>query len=224
MCGAVGGTGTSCVTPANIAFAKTIENGLSDSYYQYLLTGGTGQPANQPDARLNYDGHNASNLPSGPYQITSPSFPYDTYAASPVHRFYQMWQQTDCSTRAATRDNPSGCASDLFPWVEATVSAGSNGAALPEDFTIAEGSSSMGFYNMQQGDAPYLKFLADTFAMSDNYHQAVMGGTGANHVMLGTGDDVWFSDGNGNPQVPPALRREPDRTSPCRRPGHTRTR
>ena len=33
----------------------------------------------------------------------------------------------------------------------------------------------MGFYNVQQGDAPYLKVLADTYAMSDNYHQAVSG-------------------------------------------------
>jgi phospholipase C len=39
--------------------------------------------------------------------------------------------------------------------------------------------------------------------MSDNYHQAVMGGTGANHVMLGTGDAIWFSDAQGNPAVPP---------------------
>jgi phospholipase C len=30
-----------------------------------------------------------------------------------------------------------------------------------------------------------------------------MGGTGANHVMLGTGDAIWFSDGNGNPLQPP---------------------
>ena len=53
----------------------------------------------------------------------------------------------------------------------------------------------MGFYNVQQGDAPYLKSLADNYAMSDNFHQSVMGGTGANHVMLGTGDAIWFSDG-----------------------------
>ncbi len=61
----------------------------------------------------------------------------------------------------------------------------------------------MGFYNMLQGDAPYFKFLADNYAMSDNFHQAVMGGTGANHVMLGTGDAIWFSDGNGNAAEPP---------------------
>ena len=61
----------------------------------------------------------------------------------------------------------------------------------------------MAFYNVQQGDAPYLKYLADNYAMSDNYHQAVMGGTGANHIMIGTGDAIWFSDGNGNPLMPP---------------------
>ena len=40
--------------------------------------------------------------------------------------------------------------------------------------------------------------------MSDNYHQAVMGGTGANHVMMGTGDAIFWSDGNGNPTTPPS--------------------
>ena len=30
-----------------------------------------------------------------------------------------------------------------------------------------------------------------------------MGGTGANHIMLGTGDAIWYSDGNGNPPMPP---------------------
>ncbi len=39
--------------------------------------------------------------------------------------------------------------------------------------------------------------------MSDNFHQAVQGGTGANHIMLGIGDAIWFSDRNGNPAVPP---------------------
>jgi phospholipase C len=203
VCQALGvTTGTSCVTSANEAAAATVENGLSPEYYQYLLTGGTGQPAGQPDQRLNYDGHDASHLPPGPYQITSPSFPYDTYAASPVHRFYQMWQELDCDAAAATEFNGWGCRSDQFPWVEATVAAGSNGAAEPAKFK-GEGSSAMGFYNVQQGDAPYLKLLADTYSMSDNYHQPVNGGTGANHIMLGTGDAIWFSDGNGHPQVPP---------------------
>jgi phospholipase C len=40
--------------------------------------------------------------------------------------------------------------------------------------------------------------------MSDNYHQAVLGGTGANHIMMGTGDAIWFSNGTGTPEVPPS--------------------
>jgi phospholipase C len=61
----------------------------------------------------------------------------------------------------------------------------------------------MFFFNMQTGDAPYLKSLADDYALSDNYHQAVLGGTGANHIMLGSGDAIFFSDAAGNPAVPP---------------------
>ena len=50
---------------------------------------------------------------------------------------------------------------------------------------------------MQQGDAPYFKNLADKYAMSDNFHQSVNGGTGANHIMFGHGDMIWFSDAQG---------------------------
>ncbi|MGO9802821.1 MAG: alkaline phosphatase family protein [Steroidobacteraceae bacterium] len=199
-------SGTSCVTEANIAAAKSIENGLADDYYQYLLTGGTGQTTGTPDARIHYEGADARNLPPGPYQLSSPGYPYDAYAASPVHRFFQMWQQLNCDAAAATPANGSGCTARLFPWVEVTVGEGSNGAAQPAGFNDAstgEGSTSMGFYNVQQGDAPYLKYLADTYSMSDNYHQAVAGGTGANHIMLGTGDAIWFSDGHGHARVPP---------------------
>ncbi len=35
----------------------------------------------------------------------------------------------------------------------------------------------MAFLNMQKGESPYLKYLADQYTMSDNYHQPVMGGT-----------------------------------------------
>ena len=185
-----------------LAEAEAVETGLPNTqYYTYLTTGGTGLPAGTPDTRI----PNVNDLPAGPFQIT-PGIPYDAYAASPVHRFYQMWQQLDCNINYSDVWNPSGCAHDLFPWVEVTVGAGTNGAPRPSPFTeetTGEGGSSMGFYNVQQGDAPYLKSLADNYAMSDNYHQAVMGGTGANHIMIGTGDAIYFSDGNGNPATPP---------------------
>ena len=56
---------------------------------------------------------------------------------------------------------------------------------------------------MQQGDAPYTKYLADHYAMSDNYHQPAMGGTGLDSIMLFFGDAIFFSDENGNPLTPP---------------------
>ena len=186
----------------DVATAKSIENGLPDNYYVYLTTGGTGLKHGAVDTRV----PNATTLPPGPFQLTSATLPYDSYTNSPVHRFYQMWQQMDCNAANASKENPTGCQADLFPWVETTIGAGSNGIPLPAGFsdtTTGEGSTSMGFYNMLQGDAPYLKYLADNFAMSDNYHQAVMGGTGANHVMIGTGDAIWFANSKGNPAQPP---------------------
>ncbi len=185
--------------------AYQIEPGfLAPNYYQYLMTGGTGltDAYTGPDTRI----PNVLHLPGGVFQLT-PGVPYDAYANSPVHRFYQMWQQEDCDASLATTSNPSGCLHDLFPWVEVTIGAGSNGLPRPTPFTpytTGEGSTSMEFYNMQQGDAPYLKSLADSFTISDNYHQAAMGGTGLNHIMLGYADAIWYSDGNGNPAVPPA--------------------
>jgi phospholipase C len=179
-----------------VSEALTYEYGLPPGYSKYLTTGAV--PASllgQPDIRIFYDGKNVNMLPPGPFQLT-PGVGYDDYAESPVHRFYQMWQQLDCTAS-------TGCLNDLFPWVEATVGAGSNGNPPPAGFTYKEGATAMGFYNVQQGDVPYLKKLADTYSMSDNFHQSVEGGTGANHVMLGTGDAIWFSDGNGNPLQPP---------------------
>ena len=56
--------------------------------------GGTGQPSHVPDQRIS----NVNTLPAGPFQLTNGStFIYRLYAASPVHRFYQMWQQLNCS-------------------------------------------------------------------------------------------------------------------------------
>src|SRR5579885_1825898 len=97
----------------DVASAKAVENGLPDDYYVYLTTGGTGLAHGALDTRI----PNADKLPNGPFQITSPTHPYDAYDNSPVHRFYQMWQQFDCNARKATRGNPSGCKNDLGPWV-----------------------------------------------------------------------------------------------------------
>jgi phospholipase C len=156
-----------------------------------------------PDNRI----ANVNNLREGVYQITNSKLPYDSYTGDPVHRFYQMWQQFDCRNSNINRFNPSGCSQDLFPYVETTIGTGSNGQPQPANFnnlSTGEGAMSMGFYNVQQGDAPYMKFLADKYTLSDNMHQSVMGGTGANHIMFGFADAIWYSDGKGKAVPPPA--------------------
>jgi phospholipase C len=192
---------------SSVAEAKEIEPGqLWPSYYVDLTIGGTGlAPYVVPDTRI----PNVLNLPEGAFQLTSPTLTYNDYANSPVHRFYQMWQQTDCSVAHATADNPSGCLNDLFPWVEVTIGAGSDGSSTgstkpPTNYLgTGEGSTSMEFFNVLKGDAPYMKYLADNYTLSDNFHQSVMGGTMANHIEFGFADSIWYSDGNGNALTPP---------------------
>jgi phospholipase C len=212
-----GGPTALCVNGAGLCTlgdATSSENGLDTNYYQFLLTGGTGLTGKVPDTRINGVHGTApySTLPPGPFQLTGETFPYDSYAASPVHRFYQMWQQEDCNAKHASGRNPSGCKADLFTWTEVTVGSNNNGKPQPANFstdygpgkaTTGEGATSMGFYNMVQGDAPYTKFLADNYAISDNYHQPAMGGTGLDSIILFFGDAIWFSDENGHPAVPP---------------------
>jgi acid phosphatase len=147
-----------------------------------------GQPLNVIDSRF------PANLPNGPFQL-SKYVPYQlSYTGDPVHRFFQMWQQYDEGR------------SDLFTWVGVTIGTGSNGQPAPSPFTdqsTHQGAVAMGFYNMDQGDVPVFKFIADNYALGDNYHQGIMGGTGADFIYLGTGDSAFYEDGNGNPERPP---------------------
>jgi phospholipase C len=184
-----------------LSLAELAEPDLFPSYNRFLLTGATGLAHDIPDTRI----PNVNTLGSGVFQLTSSTLPYDSYAASPVHRFYQMWQQTDCSTANATSVNPSGCLNDLFPWVETTIGAGSNGnPPPPPPINTGEGSTSMAFFNVAKGDAPYFDQLAHQYTLSDNFHQSVEGGTGANHIMFGYADAIYYTDGNGSVQTPPS--------------------
>jgi phospholipase C len=143
-------------------------------------------PCAVPDTRVaNYNA-----LPNTVFQITGPKIPYDSYTGDMVHRLYHMWQQSDCDVANATRENPSGCLNDLYPFV---------GIARGDD----SGANAMGFYNVQQGDAPVFKRLADEYTMSDNYHQPVMGGTAVQHTMLMTGDQMFWEPSGSIPAQPP---------------------
>jgi phospholipase C len=131
---------------------------------------------------------------SGPYQITKfVDYGNNTAATGdPVHRFFQMWQQT-----AGTNNQP-----DLFTWVATTVGQGGDTPGV-SPANPGQGGEVMGFYNMSTGDAPYFKSLADQYALSDNYHQAIMGGTGANFFAIATGDVAVYNV-DGKLAVPPA--------------------
>src|ERR1700720_305566 len=178
------------LTDAQLA---AIEPSLEPGDLFLLTTGATGAAVTSgaPDTRI----ANYAALPNGPFQLTGPNLLYDTYTGDTAHRFYQMWQQSDCSIHNATEDNPTGCLNDLYPFVMTTY----GGPTADHG-----GGSSMAFYNMQDEDAPLFKKLADEYTISDNYHQPAQGGTGIQHAFLGTGDNFYWSDGNGNPAVPPS--------------------
>jgi phospholipase C len=157
-----------------------------------LIDGGTGTlPANGPDTRVT----DFNALKPGPFPQTGPLLPYDSYEGDTIHQLSQMWQQSDCSMRNATRDNPTGCLHDLYPFVSTTYNT-SPGA------TSTDGSQDMAFYNVLAGDAPIFKSLADQYTISDNFHQAIMGGSVTAAIAVAFGDNAFFSDGNGNPAMP----------------------
>ena len=171
---------------------------------QFLFgTGGTGLSFTLgADTRI----PNVNALPPGPFQMTGPTMPFDAFTGDTIHQYFQMVQQMDCAIdqEHVSRRNPTGCLHDLQSAVTTTFST-------PPTATPHDTGQTMAFFNMQQGDAPLFKSLADQYTMSDNYHQPVMGGTGPDSEPLGFADQVFFSDGNGNPATPaPAHIYNPD--------------
>jgi phospholipase C len=195
--------------------------GLEATSQGLLSTRGTGQPLYDPNLNIVPvpDCRYPSDLANGPFALvggsqlnncgqpflagTIANTTYTSNTGDPVHRFYQMWQQSDCSTANITPQNPSGCKHDLFTWVAITVGWGFTNPPTTEQDTY-QGGVAMGFYNMAQGDFPYFLDLAENYAISDNYHQPVMGGTGPNSQFIFTGDVYYFTDANGNPSMPAA--------------------
>jgi phospholipase C len=180
--------------PATFSLAQlhTVSPVLPVADLPLLTTGGTGQSicnvsatetwpifppqgCNENDMRV----ANFLSLSNSVFPLRGAKLPYDSYTGDMVHRFYHMWQQSDCSADDATKANPSGCLNDLYPYVGIARADGSS-------------SNSMGFYNVEAGDAPIMKALADQYTMSDNFHQSIMGGTFVQHMMLGTGDVMFW--------------------------------
>src|SRR5579864_7244807 len=162
---------------------------------QFLFgTGGAGLGFTLgPDTRIT----NVNNLPPGPFQMTGPAMPFDAFTGDTIHQYFQMVQQMDCAIdkEHVSKRNPTGCLHDLQSAITTTYST-------PLTGTPHDTGQTMAFFNMQNGDAPVFKSLADQYTMSDNYHQPVLGGTGPDSQPLGFADQVFFSDGKGNPATP----------------------
>ena len=145
-----------------------------------------------PDPRV------PANLPNGPFQNTkfapyalSATNPLGNLTGDPVHRFFQMWQQTGGDNSRL----------DMHTWVAVTTGTGGDTPGVTPA-NPSQGGELMGFANMSTGDAPVFKGLADQYALSDNYHQSIMGGTGANFFAIATADAAVFNTG-GTVAVPP---------------------
>jgi acid phosphatase len=146
-----------------------------------------------PDPRV------PATLPNGPFQNTtyaayalSATNPLGNLTGDPVHRFFQMWQQTGGNNAKL----------DMFTWVAATTGQGGDTPGVTPA-NPSQGGELMGFANMSTGDAPYFKSLATQYAISDNYHQSIMGGTGANFFAMATADVAYFNTA-GAVAMPPA--------------------
>src|SRR5579875_344265 len=196
--------------------------GLDAAAQGLLNVGGTGQSLYFPGLHLFPvpDCRYPSDLPNGPYSLVGASqlngcgtpilvapapLQYTGNTGDPVHRFFQMWQQNDCSAAHISAANPSGCLGDLYTWVATSVGWQITADGMPPagNQGTFQGGIAMGFYNMAAGDYPYFLSLAQNFAINDNYHQFAMGGSGPNSEAIATGDVYFYTDGNGNPAVPP---------------------
>jgi phospholipase C len=200
------GLGPLLLSP-RLQFGIKSDPGLAASDQNLLKDGGI-----LPQIDFSRDKRFPASLPNGPFPITH-YIKYSDTMGDPMHRFFQMWQQIDCSPATMTRENPSGCAHDLYPWVATTIGWGPLVDYMPPwpnftDQSTWQGSVAMGFYNMALGDVPYFASLANKYSISDNYHQFQLGGTGPNSITTGTADPLVYTNAKAMQATPPLLQVE----------------
>ena len=103
------------------------ENGLPDDYYQYLVTGGTGQTPRRRTRASRTSTRCRPGRSSSPTAHVS----LQRLCREPGAPLLPDVAAARLQPRACDRENPSGCDAALFSWVEVTVGAGTNGAAQP---------------------------------------------------------------------------------------------
>ena len=160
----VGGAKDSYIPSDSIGFAEATENGLPSRLLQYLVSGGTGLDVQTPDTRIT----NVNALPGGPVSAhqrqalhlqllrgepRTPLLP-DVAAAG--------LQRAHTSPRTMPPDATPSCSpgwkSPSAPAPTACTQPGQfRHQLLPGAATTGEGSTALGFYNVQQGDAALLQ-------------------------------------------------------------------
>ena len=119
-----------------------------------------------------------------------------------------MWQQLDCNVAYATTANPSGCRDDLFPWVEVTVGAGTNGNPQPTSFTDETDRRRRHLHGLLQCPAGRHAVLQ---AARQTVHAPPTTTTSRSRAapaptasISATPTSIWYTDGNGHTAKPPA--------------------
>src|SRR3984957_20314097 len=140
---------------ADLPFLGAIEPSLEPDDLVLLTTGASGaeqtaeflNPVTNTilDADTRVANFNA--LPNGPFPLAGPNLPYDSYTGDTTHRLFEMWQQSDCNISNATRHNPSGCLSDLYPFVITNYT--NQFDPFFGGIDDNGGGNSMAFYNVQ---------------------------------------------------------------------------
>jgi phospholipase C len=144
---------------------------------EILLTTGAATGFSQtfvlPDPDTRVAKYNA--LPNGPFPLQGNNLPYDSYTGDTTHRLFEMWQQSDCNIKNATQHNPSGCLSDLYPFVITNYTNILDSVFdNPPAFDDNGGGNSMAFYNVQAGAPPsssawLMNFLSATIFINRSW-------------------------------------------------------
>jgi phospholipase C len=192
---------------STVAEAKEIEPGqLWPSYYVDLTIGGTGLAPTLSPTRAFRMCSTCPRVPSSSLLRRSPTTIMPT-ARSTVstrcgsRRIAVSRTRRPITLAAASTTCSHGWKSRLAP--AATVRARAARSRRPTISGLVKALPRWNFSTCSRATLPYMKYLADNYTLSDNFHQSVMGGTMANHIEFGFADSIWYSDGNGNALTPP---------------------
>jgi len=165
------------------------------------LTGGTGLTDGAPTLTRAFPTISPS---GGAFQLLFPGVPYDAYASSPSSASTNV-QQQDCDASLAPPPTQRAACTIFSLGLKVTIGAGGSTAPRSPILSPLTPPARLHFHGVLQRSARRRSLptqLANTYSMSDNYHQAAMGApdsiTSCSALPMPSG----YSDGNGNAEAP----------------------